>query len=50
MILGLKMLYRLIDKTPNGIQSMLNNLFEHIKIEGLNAMRQNAEIITSVCF
>lgn len=43
----LKMLYRLIDKTPNGIQSMLNNLFEHIKIEGLNAMRQNAEIITS---
>lgn len=47
-ILGLNMMYRLINRTPNGIQTLLETLSRHIKSEGLNAMKANAETILTV--
>lgn len=44
------MMHRLINRTPNGIATLLNIFSTHIKNEGLTAMRQNAEIILVVCF
>ncbi|KAH7699747.1 Cullin, partial [Aphelenchoides avenae] len=41
----LKMLYRLINKTPDGIQTLLEALGSHIRTEGLHAMHANAEHI-----
>lgn len=41
-------MYRLINRTPNGIPILLNIFLTHIKSEGLTAMRQNAEIILVV--
>lgn len=42
------MLYRLINKTPNGIDDLLGILAKHIESEGLASMHANAEIIISV--
>lgn len=42
------MLYRLINKTPDGIQTLLDTLGSHIRTEGLNAMHANAENILTV--
>lgn len=44
------MLYRLINKTSNGIEILLNILAKHIESEGLASMLANAEIIVSVIF
>lgn len=45
------MLYRLINKTPNGIDVLLGILAKHIEFEGLTSMEANAETIISVsCF
>ncbi|VDN29305.1 unnamed protein product [Gongylonema pulchrum] len=43
----LRMLYRLINKTPDGIDPILKYLDEFIKAEGLNDMLANAETITT---
>uniref|UniRef100_A0A915D8P0 Cullin-5 n=1 Tax=Ditylenchus dipsaci TaxID=166011 RepID=A0A915D8P0_9BILA len=41
----LKMMYRLVNRTPNGIVTLLGILSKHIKTEGLCAMQANAEVI-----
>ncbi|VDK74796.1 unnamed protein product, partial [Anisakis simplex] len=41
------MLYRLIKRTPNGIQSILDYLDEFIRTEALNDMMANAATITT---
>ena len=38
-----------MDRVPDGIQSMLKDLEEHIITAGLDDMKQAAEIITQVC-
>uniref|UniRef100_A0A7E4ZYY5 Cullin-5 n=1 Tax=Panagrellus redivivus TaxID=6233 RepID=A0A7E4ZYY5_PANRE len=43
----LQMIYRLTNKTPNGINTMLKKLFEFVRQEGLNQMLQNAQTIVS---
>ncbi|KAI1719457.1 cullin family domain-containing protein [Ditylenchus destructor] len=45
----LKMMYRLINRTPNGITTLLNILAKYIKAEGLDAMKANAEAILADC-
>lgn len=44
----LRMLYRLIKRTPSGIETILNCIDEHIRTEGLNDMKNNAAAITTV--
>lgn len=44
------MLYRLLNKTPNGIDRILDILSNQIKTEGLANMQQNAKIILHVIF
>lgn len=41
----LRMLYRLVKRTPSGIETILKCIDEHIRMEGLNDMRNNAETI-----
>uniref|UniRef100_A0AC34QHY8 Cullin family profile domain-containing protein n=1 Tax=Panagrolaimus sp. JU765 TaxID=591449 RepID=A0AC34QHY8_9BILA len=45
----LQMIYRLVSKTTNGIKIMLDKLLNYIKQEGLEQMRENAEIVTTDC-
>ncbi len=42
------MMFRLIDRSPTGIPTMLKCLDEHIRCEGLSDMVANAQTITSV--
>ncbi|CAI4226108.1 unnamed protein product [Auanema sp. JU1783] len=42
----LQMLYRLVKRTPTGIEIILKCIDEHIRHEGLNDMKSNAETIT----
>jgi len=42
----LELMYRLMDRVPNGIHSMLKDLEDHIISAGLDDMKQVAEIIT----
>lgn len=42
------MLYRLVKRTPTGIDTVLQYINEYIKAEGLNDMRMNAETIVTV--
>lgn len=39
-------MYKLMDRVPDGINSMLKDLEEHIVTAGLDDMKQSAEIIT----
>uniref|UniRef100_A0A914X7H9 Cullin-5 n=1 Tax=Plectus sambesii TaxID=2011161 RepID=A0A914X7H9_9BILA len=43
----LRMMFRLIDRSPSGIPTMLKYLDEHIRCEGLSDMVANAQTITS---
>lgn len=45
IVLGLRMLYVLLNKTVDGIPPLLELLGSYIKTEGLNTMRNNAETI-----
>lgn len=46
----LKTLYRLINRTPDGIPNLLNVLHKHITAEGLAAMHEHAAEIVTVHF
>jgi len=41
-------MYKLMDRVPDGINSMLKDLEEHIKTAGLDDMKQWADVITQV--
>jgi hypothetical protein len=46
--LELQLMYKLMDRVPDGISSMLKDLEEHIKTAGLDDMKQWADVITQV--
>lgn len=43
----LKMLYRLVKRTPAGIDTIISCIHEHICTEGINDMKNHAEVITT---
>lgn len=44
----LQLMYKLMDRVPDGISSMLKDLEDHIICAGLDDMKQWAEVITQV--
>lgn len=47
---GLQRLYRLIRRTRSGIDTVLKCIDTHIRTEGLNDMRNNAENLSTVIY
>lgn len=49
IILELTLLFKLMDRVPDGILIMLKNLEDYIVSAGLADMMSSADIITQVC-
>ena len=46
---GLRLMFSLMDRVPDGISPMLHDLEDHINSAGLADMMAAADIITTVC-